>query len=99
MRLLIFLMCVAMLLPQTQRPASPETDYLLKPAHIFDGESAQLHDNWAVLVHGDKIVRVGPADSISPPAGAKVIDLPGLTLMRGPGMMPCSTACLRPTSA
>ncbi|HSL56172.1 MAG TPA: amidohydrolase family protein, partial [Pyrinomonadaceae bacterium] len=59
------------------------TDYLLKPAHIFDGESAQLHDNWAVLVRGDKIVRVGPATSITPPAGAKVIDLPGLTLMPG----------------
>ncbi len=83
MRLLIFLMCVAMLLPQTQRTAPPETDYLLKPARVFDGESAQVHDNWAVLVHGDKIVRVGPASDITPPAGAKVIDLPGLTLMPG----------------
>jgi len=83
MRLLIFLMCVAMLLPQTQRPAPPETDYLLKPARVFDGESAQVHDNWAVLVHGDKIVRVGPANDITPPAGAKVIDLPGLTLIPG----------------
>src|ERR671926_3980 len=83
MRLLIFLMCVAMLLPQTQRTAPPETDYLLKPARVFDGESAQVHDNWAVLVHGEKIVRVGPASSITPPAGAKVIDLPGLTLMPG----------------
>src|SRR4029078_6745951 len=83
MRLLIFLMCVAMLLPQTQRTAPPETDYLLKPARVFDGESAQVHDNWAVLVHGDKIVRVGPANDITPPAGAKVINLPGLTLMPG----------------
>jgi len=83
MRLLIFLTCVAMLLPQTQRTAPPETDYLLKPARVFDGESAQVHDNWAVLVHGDKIVRVGPANDITPPAGAKVIDLPGLTLMPG----------------
>jgi len=83
MRLLIFLMCVAMLLPQTQQTAPTETDYLLKPARVFDGESAQVHDGWAVLVHGDKIVRVGPAGSITPPAGAKVIDLPGLTLMPG----------------
>ena len=72
-----------MLLPQTPRPSTLETDYLLKPAHVFDGESAQLHDNWAVLVHGDKIVGVGPATSINAPAGAKVIDLPGLTLMPG----------------
>jgi len=83
MRLLIFLMCVAMLLPQTQRTAPPETDYLLKPARVFDGESAQVHDGWAVLVHGDKIVSVGPAGSITAPAGAKVIELPGLTLMPG----------------
>jgi imidazolonepropionase-like amidohydrolase len=76
-------MCVAMLLPQTQRPAPPETDYLLKPARVFDGESAQVHDDWAVLVHGDKIVRVGPANGFIYPAGTKVIDLPGLTLMPG----------------
>jgi imidazolonepropionase-like amidohydrolase len=77
--------CLTVLVPQqpTQRIASVETDYLLKPAHVFDGESAQLHDNWAVLVHGDKIVGVGPANSLSLPAGAKVIDLPGLTLMPG----------------
>jgi imidazolonepropionase-like amidohydrolase len=73
-----------MLLPQTQQPpAKPETDFLLKPAHVFDGESAQLHDNWVVLVHGDKIVGVGPASSINAPASAKIIDLPGLTLMPG----------------
>ena len=83
MRLLIFLTCVAMLLPQTQRTAPPETDYLLKPARVFDGESAQVHDKWAVLVHGDKIVRVGPANDIALPAGAKVIELPGMTLMPG----------------
>jgi len=82
--LLLCFLCLTVLLPQMQQPpAKPETDYLLKPAHVFDGESAQLQDNWAVLVHGDKIVSVGPANSISPPAGAKVIDLPGLTLMPG----------------
>lgn len=82
--LLLFL-CLIALVPQqqTQRAASAEADYLLKPARIFDGESAQLHDGWAVLVHGDKIEKVGPAVSITPPAGTKVIELPGLTLMPG----------------
>jgi imidazolonepropionase-like amidohydrolase len=60
-----------------------ETVYLLKPAHIFDGESAQLHDNWAILVRGQKIEAVGPAATITAPADAKVIDLTGLTLMPG----------------
>ena len=69
---------------QTQTaPKPPETVYLLKPAHIFDGESAQLHDNWVVLVRGNKIEVVGPASEIKVPADAKVIDLPGMTLMPG----------------
>lgn len=81
---LLFL-CLALLLPiQTQRPAPvPETVYLLKPARVFDGETAQLHDNWAVLVRNEKIEAVGPASTINAPASAKVIELAGLTLMPG----------------
>src|SRR5437588_1348738 len=60
-----------------------ETVYLLKPAHIFDGESAQLHIGWVVLVRAEKIEAVGPASDVKAPADAKVIDLPGLTLMPG----------------
>src|SRR5207244_9466932 len=61
----------------------PETVYLLRPAHIFDGESAQLHDNWVVLVRGEKIETVGPASDVKVPAEAKVIELPNMTLMPG----------------
>jgi imidazolonepropionase-like amidohydrolase len=74
-----------MVLPlyQGQQTASPETVYLLKPARVFDGESAQVHDNWVVVVRGEEIEAVGPAGSVTTPAGAKMIDLPGLTLMPG----------------
>src|SRR5437016_12739844 len=70
---------------QTQSPAPkpPDSVYLLKPAHIFDGESAQLHDGWAVLVRGEKIEAVGPASEVKAPADARVIDLPGTTVMPG----------------
>ena len=70
---------------QTQAPVvkPPETVYLLRPAHIFDGVSAQLHDGWVVLVRGEKIEAVGSASEIKAPADAKVIDLPGMTLMPG----------------
>jgi imidazolonepropionase-like amidohydrolase len=81
MRVLLFLLCLAVVFPQTQQTTPPETVYLLKPAHVFDGESAQLHDNWVVLVRGEKIEAAGPASTV--PAGAKVIELPGLTLMPG----------------
>ena len=83
MRLLLCLLCLAVMFPETQRTAPPETVYLLKPARVFDGESAQVHENWVVLVRGEKIEAVGPPGSVTTPAGAKVIDLPGLTMMPG----------------
>src|SRR5438094_4613185 len=90
---LLLLLCFTLASPftqmtpsaQTQSPAPkpPDAVYLLKPAHVFDGESAQLHNNWVVLVRGNKIDAVGPANEIKAPADAKVIDLPGMTLMPG----------------
>jgi imidazolonepropionase-like amidohydrolase len=68
---------------QTSTAKSPETVFLLKPARIFDGESAQLHTGWVVLVRAEKIQAVGPASEIKAPSDAKVIELPGLTLMPG----------------
>ena len=84
---ILLLLCFAVLLPATkaqQQPAPPpEPVYLLKPAHVFDGDSAQLHDGWAVLVRGKKIEAAGPLNAINAPRDAKVIDLPRLTLMPG----------------
>lgn len=60
-----------------------EMVYLLKPAHVFDGETAQLHDDWVVLVRGERIEAAGPANGIKAPADAKVIDLPRMTLLPG----------------
>src|SRR5947207_7755228 len=83
MRYFFLLLCLAMVFPQTQASNPPERTYLLKPAHIFEGESGQLHNNWVVLVRGNKIEAVGPANEVKVPADAKVIDLPGMTLMPG----------------
>jgi imidazolonepropionase-like amidohydrolase len=57
--------------------------YVLRPARVFDGESAQLHDGWVVVVRGEKIEAAGPAGSVRIPADARSIDLPGLTLLPG----------------
>ncbi|HET7604842.1 MAG TPA: amidohydrolase family protein [Sphingomicrobium sp.] len=54
---------------------------LLKPAQVFDGVDPHPHPGWSVLVDGDKIAAVGP--NLGIPAGAKVIDLPGTTLIPG----------------
>jgi imidazolonepropionase-like amidohydrolase len=53
---------------------------VLKPARVFDGEAS--HDAWAVLIRGNRIESAGPAASIGT-ANAKVIDLPGATLLPG----------------
>src|ERR1700687_850597 len=79
----LFLQTTPLAQTQSTTPKPPDTVYLLKPAHIFDGESAQLHDGWFVLVRGEKIEAVGPANEIKAPLDAKVIDLPGMTLMPG----------------
>src|SRR5882762_11921366 len=84
--LLLLFLCLMTGYSNAQTPASAakaETVYLLKPAHVFDGESAQLHDGWWALVRGEKIEAAGPASDIKAPSNAKVIDLPGMTLMPG----------------
>ncbi|HLN26358.1 MAG TPA: amidohydrolase family protein [Gemmataceae bacterium] len=56
---------------------------LLKPARVFDGFSQEGHEGWVVLVRGQRIEQVGPADQVKAPADARVLDLPGTTLLPG----------------
>lgn len=80
-RVLLALIVVLAMVPVGPSGAQSEAVYLLRPARVFDGETS--HEGWAVVVRGNKIVAVGPTSSIDSPADAKVIDLPGLTLMPG----------------
>ncbi|HEY4814307.1 MAG TPA: amidohydrolase family protein, partial [Chthoniobacterales bacterium] len=68
---------------KTDSAAQTANTYLLKPGRVFDGESGNLHEDWAVLVRAEKIEAAGPASQVRAPSDAKVIDLPGLTLMPG----------------
>lgn len=63
-----------------QAPAGPAAT-LLRPAAVFDGQDR--HEGWAVLVENDRIKAVGPAAQLAAPAGARILDLPGLTLLPG----------------
>lgn len=58
-------------------------DLLLKPDRVFDGVTAEPHAGWVVFVRGEKIAAVGPADKVNAPKDAKVIELPGTTLLPG----------------
>jgi len=62
--------------------AQPETSYLLRPSHVFDGEGSELHEGWVVLVRGERIEAVGPAGQVEAP-GTRRLDLPGTTLLPG----------------
>jgi len=56
---------------------------LLRPERVFDGVNARPHQGWSVLVQDGKIAAAGL--NVSAPAGTRIIELPGMTLM--PGMI------------
>ena len=76
MILLLLTLCLA-------SPAWSQDAVMLRPARVFDGVDARPHEDWSVLVRGRTIEAAGPDLVI--PADARVIDLPGMTLM--PGMI------------
>ncbi len=65
---------------------------LLKPARVFDGTTPAPHEGWAVLVRGERIAAAGPADEVKAPEGARVLELPGMTLL--PGLIDAHTHVL-----
>lgn len=60
--------------------AQTDSFYLLKPDRVFDGEA--IHDNWIVLVHGNRIEAAGSMN-FKLPANTRVIELKGATLLPG----------------
>jgi imidazolonepropionase-like amidohydrolase len=90
-----FLVCLGLtLLAPAARGAGPrsadqpgsgaaESLLLLRPACVFDARSEQAHAGWVVVVTGERIAAVGPEAELRVPAGARAIELPGLTLLPG----------------
>jgi imidazolonepropionase-like amidohydrolase len=76
---------VALLLLALSAPLSVRADppVLLKPDRVFDGLGGPAHRGWVVLVKGEKVAAAGPAGEVKAPDGAKVIALPGMTLLPG----------------
>jgi imidazolonepropionase-like amidohydrolase len=78
-----FLFALLLVLLPWSTVAQPTQTVLLRPARVFDGVDPRPHEGWSVLVRGERIEAAGP--NLAAPAGARVIDLPGTTLM--PGMI------------
>ncbi len=69
--------------PVTNRAALPSVT-LLRPARVWTA-GEPVHEGWVVLIRGSRIVAVGAAGTARAEAGARVIELPGATLL--PGLM------------
>lgn len=77
----VMLLVVATALVAGQATAPPQaSEFLLRPARVFDGE--RIIAGAVVHVRGGRIVAVGPGATMAAPA-AQVIDLPGTTLLPG----------------
>jgi imidazolonepropionase-like amidohydrolase len=63
--------------------ASAQQAVVLVPDRVFDGVADQPHTGWEVVVVGDAIAAAGPRGTVQRPAGARVIELPGQTLLPG----------------
>jgi len=55
----------------------------LTNARVIDGTGAPVKDGQTILIRGEKIAAVGPAASVTVPAGARTIDLAGKTVIPG----------------
>jgi imidazolonepropionase-like amidohydrolase len=71
---------------------SSQPAVVLRPARVFDGVAVEAHEGWVVLVRGEKIEALGPTGDVKVPEGARVIDLPGMTLL--PGLIDAHTHVL-----
>jgi len=83
----------ALAVPATGQPAdNKDRPVVLRPARVFDGTAAQAHEGWVVVVRGERIEGVGPQNEVKVPTDARLIDLPGTTLL--PGLIDAHTHVL-----
>ena len=61
----------------------PATSVAIVNGDLFDSDRGVMRPRTTVIIRGDRIVAVGPADSVQVPAGATIIDAAGKTVMPG----------------
>ena len=55
----------------------------IRAGRLFDSKSGKILENQVILVDGEKISAVGPADQVQIPAGAQILDLSKATVLPG----------------
>ena len=66
----------------TMQPPPPE-GVAVRAGRLFDPRSGTNLTNQVILIQGDRITDVGPADRVRIPQGARVIDLSAATVLPG----------------
>ena len=64
----------------TQPPAGP---IVIRNGDVFDAERGVVMPRTTVVIRGDRIEAVGPADAIATPPGATVVDATGKSVLPG----------------
>src|SRR5258708_37768416 len=83
--------------PLSPEAAPPPASVLLRPDQVWDGVAEAPRAGLVVLVAGERIPAVGPASAVRAPAGARVLALPGVTLI--PGLIDAHSPIFLPPSA
>jgi imidazolonepropionase-like amidohydrolase len=66
----------------TMQPPPPE-GVAIRAGRLFDPRTGTNLANQVIVIQGERIADVGPADRVKIPAGARVIDLSGTTVLPG----------------
>ena len=66
----------------TMQPPPPE-GVAIRAGRLFDPRTGTNLANQVIVIQGDRITDVGPADRVKIPAGARVIDLSNATVLPG----------------
>ena len=69
--------------PRTPLAAGEARPLVLEPERVFDGVHLKTQEGWRVVVRGERIEEAGPAATVKIPGGARVLKLPGMTLLPG----------------
>ena len=76
---------------ETAKAETKSAFTVVKAARLVDPKAGTVLTDQAILIEGDRVKAVGPAAEIlkTAPAGAKVVDLGGATIL--PGLIDCHT--------
>lgn len=66
----------------TMQPPPPE-GVAIRAGRLFDPRTGTNLANQVIVIQGERIADVGPADRVKIPAGARVIDMSGATVLPG----------------